>query len=128
MRFRSVVFIALLAACGGDTGGSSGSPPSEDRPLAADFEEAYRIGGIEAEGWDAFTEIADLRFDARGHLYIRDETGSYTRIVAVDEGRGGHGSGRGGLGTTSRAAGHDRDRGSIGHVVNNTRSQGAFCE
>ena len=122
MRFRSVVCIALLAACGGDTGRSSGSPPSEDRPLAADFEEAYRIGGIEAEGGDAFTEIADLGFDARGHLHIRDETGSSTRIV------GGHGFVRGGLGTTSRAAGHDRDRGSIEHVVNNTRSQGAFCE
>ena len=84
MRFRSVVCIALLTACGGDTGGSSGSPPSEDRPLAADFEEVYRVGGIEAEGWDAFTEIADLGFDARARLYIRDEAGSSTRLVAVD--------------------------------------------
>ncbi|MCY3808714.1 MAG: hypothetical protein OXG58_04630 [Gemmatimonadetes bacterium] len=84
MRFRSVVFTTLLAACGGDTGGSSGASPTEDHPLAADFEEVYRIGGIEAEGWDAFTEIADLGFDERGHLYIWDETGSSTRIMAVD--------------------------------------------
>ncbi len=84
MRFRCAVFTTLLAACGGDTGGSSGPPPSEDVPLAADFEEVYRIGGIAAEGWDAFTEIEDLGFDARGHLYIRDEAGSSTRIVAVD--------------------------------------------
>lgn len=84
MRFRSVVLTTLLAACGGDTGGSSAPSPSEDRPLSADFEEVYRIGGIEAEGWDAFTEISDLGFDARGHLYMRDETGSSTRIVAVD--------------------------------------------
>ena len=84
MRLRCAVFTALLAACGGDNGGSSVPPPSEDRPLAADFEEVYRIGGIEAEGWDAFTEISDLEFDARGHLYIRDEPGSSTRIVAVD--------------------------------------------
>ncbi|MCE2423290.1 MAG: hypothetical protein J4G03_08315 [Gemmatimonadetes bacterium] len=84
MRFRCAVFSTLLAACGGDTGGSSGPPPSEDRPLAADFDEVYRIGGIEAEGWDAFTEIADMGFDARGHLYIRDEAGSSTRIVAID--------------------------------------------
>jgi len=83
MRFRSVLYIVLLTACGGDTGGSFGSPLSEDRPLAADFEEVYRIGGIEAEGWDAFTEIADLGFDARGYLYIRDEAGSSTRLVAV---------------------------------------------
>ena len=84
MRFRNIWFVSLLAACGGDTGGSSAPPPSEDRPLAPDFEEVYRIGGIEAEGWDAFSEIADLDFDARGHLYIRDEAGSTTRIVAVD--------------------------------------------
>ena len=84
MRFRCAVFITLLTACGGDNGGSSAPPPSEDRPLASDFEEVYRIGGIEAEGWDAFTEISDLDFDGRGHLYIRDEPGSSTRIVAVD--------------------------------------------
>ena len=84
MRFRHVLFAALLAACGGDTGGSSAPPPDDDVPLTADFEEVFRIGGIEAEGWDAFTEIADLGFDGRGHLYIRDEAGASTRIVAVD--------------------------------------------
>ncbi len=84
MRFRCAVFTTLLAACGGDTGGSSGPPPNQDRPLAADFEEVYRIGGIEAVGWDAFTEIEDLGFDTRGHLYIRDQAGSSTRILAVD--------------------------------------------
>ncbi len=84
MKFRHVLFVTLLAACGGDTGGSSAPPPSEDVPLTADFEEVFRIGGIEAGGWDAFTEIADLGFDARGHLYIRDDAGTSTRIVAVD--------------------------------------------
>lgn len=57
MRCRCAVFTTLLAACGGDTGGSSGPPPGEDRPLTADFEEVYRVGGIEAVGWDALTEI-----------------------------------------------------------------------
>ncbi len=84
MRVRSALFMTLLAACGDQTGGAPAPSPGEDRPLAADFEEVYRIGGIEAEGWDAFTEIEDLGFDARGHLYIRDETGSVTRIIAVD--------------------------------------------
>ena len=84
MRRRYAVFVALLGACGGETGGESVPPVSEDRPLEADFEEVYRIGGIAAEGWDAFTEIADLGFDARGHLYVRDEAGSSTRIAVVD--------------------------------------------
>lgn len=84
MRFCCAALIALLAGCGGGTGGSSGPPPDEDRPLSAAFEEVYRIGGIAAEGWDAFTEIADLDFDAGGRLYIRDEAASSTRIVVVD--------------------------------------------
>lgn len=88
MRFLCAVLTTLLAACGGDTGGSSAPSPSEDLPLAPDFEEVYRIGGIAADGWDAFTEIEQLDFDARGHLYIRDETGSSTRFVVVD-GAGG---------------------------------------
>ena len=79
---------ALLAACGGETGEGPAPAPSEDRPLEADFEEVYRIGGIGAEGWDAFTEIAGLDFDADGRLYIRDEAGSSTRVVVVD-GAGG---------------------------------------
>lgn len=79
--------VALLAACGGENGEASapGTPVSaEDRPLEADFEDVYRVGGIVAEGWDAFTAIADLAFDASGHLYIRDDAGSSTRVVKVD--------------------------------------------
>lgn len=84
MRFPSVLSLTLLAACGGETGGGGAPPADEDRPLRADFEEVYRIGGIAAEGWDAFTEIAELDFDAAGRLYIRDEAASSTRIVVVD--------------------------------------------
>ncbi|MYE34615.1 MAG: hypothetical protein F4X23_07145 [Gemmatimonadales bacterium] len=84
MRFSRAVWITLLAGCGGETGGASAPSPAEDRPLQADFEEVYRIGGIAAEGWDAFTEIADLAFDAGGRLYVRDEAASSTRIVVVD--------------------------------------------
>ena len=79
--------VALLAACGGETGEASApgaAGAAEDRPLEADFEEVYRTGGIAAEGWDAFTDIADLDFDASGRLYIRDDAGSSTRVVKVD--------------------------------------------
>ena len=85
MRYFCALFLTLLAGCGGDAGGGAAAPAGEDRPLEADFEEVYRIGGIAAEGWDAFTEIADLGFDARGHLYIRDGSGSSTRVLMVDE-------------------------------------------
>ena len=110
MRFCCAALIALLVGCGGETGGSAAPPSDEDRPLAADFEEVYRIGGIAAEGWDAFTEIADLDFDAAGRLYIRDEAASSTRIVVVD--------GAGGLvadfGRRGDGPGELRD---VGHMV-----------
>ncbi|MDE2661775.1 MAG: hypothetical protein OXI39_02065 [Gemmatimonadota bacterium] len=110
MRFSPAVLLTLLVGCGGEPGGSAAPPPDEDRPLAADFEEVYRIGGIAAEGWDAFTEIADLDFDAGGRLYIRDEAGSSTRIVVVD--------GAGGLaaefGRRGDGPGELRD---VGHMV-----------
>ena len=85
MRIGYAAFVAVLAGCGGEAGGGSAPPAGEDRPLEADFEEVYRIGGIAAEGWDAFTQIADLDFDARGRLYIRDGIGSSTRVLMVDE-------------------------------------------
>lgn len=110
MRLSRAVLVALLAACGGETGGGSVPPTAEDRPLQADFEEEYRIGGIAAEGWDAFTGIADLHFDADGRLYIRDAAASSTRIVVVD--------GSGGLvaefGRMGDGPGEFRD---VGHMV-----------
>lgn len=84
MRFSYVFVAALLTACGSETGSESAPSAEADRTLVADFEELYRIGGFDAEGWDAFTRIADLDFDARGHLYIRDDALLSTRIVAVD--------------------------------------------
>ena len=62
--------------------------PGEDRSLAADFEEVYRIGSIAGELWEAFTSIAGLAFDARGYLYVLDRSDSEIRVVVVD-GAGG---------------------------------------
>ena len=62
--------------------------PGEDRSLAADFEEVYRIGSIAGEEWEAFTSIAGLAFDGRGYLYVLDRSDSEIRVVVVD-GAGG---------------------------------------
>ena len=62
--------------------------PGDDRSLAADFEEVYRIGSIAGEEWEAFTDVAGLAFDARGRLYVLDRSDSEIRVVVVD-GAGG---------------------------------------
>ena len=84
VRLLYAVFITLLAPCGGETGVHPSRRRARTVRSTAGFEEVYRIGGIEAEGWDAFTKIADLDFDARGHLYIRAAAASSTRIVVLD--------------------------------------------
>ncbi len=62
--------------------------PGEDRPLAAGFEEVYRIGSIAGEEWEAFTSVAGLAFDGRGNLYVLDRSESQVRIVVVDDSGG----------------------------------------
>ncbi len=56
--------------------------PAEDRPLAADFEEVFRIGSFEGEEWESFGEIAGTAFDAAGNLYVFDRQAA--RITVVD--------------------------------------------
>ena len=58
--------------------------PVEDRALAAEFEEVYRVGSMTGEEWELFTSIVGLAFDARGYLYVLDRSGSDVRVVVVD--------------------------------------------
>jgi hypothetical protein len=74
---------------------------ADDRPLATDFGEVFRIGSLDGEEWETFGEIAGTAFDAAGNLYVFDRQAS--RITVVDgEGRlvrtvGGPGDGPGEL-------------------------------
>ncbi|MXW16043.1 MAG: hypothetical protein F4139_08540 [Gemmatimonadetes bacterium] len=45
--------------------------PVEDRILAVEFEEVYRVGGGPDE-WEQLTEITGVGFDAAGNLYVAD--------------------------------------------------------
>ena len=67
---------------GADTaGGLTESPvgqevirlPADDRPLAAGFEEVYRLGSLDGGGWDTFGRVASVGFDGAGNLYIFDQ-------------------------------------------------------
>jgi sugar lactone lactonase YvrE len=57
------------------------SLPSEDRPLAIDIDEVYRVGGAAAQEWATFGRVSDVRFDRQGRLYIADSRNQ--RIVVV---------------------------------------------
>ena len=56
--------------------------PAEDRPLDAGFEEIYRLGVLDGDGWDTFGSVGGVSFDGAGNLYILDTRA--VRIYVVD--------------------------------------------
>ena len=61
---------------------TGGAATAQDRPLAADFEEVYRAGGLSAPEWAQFVDPPRMGFDAAGNLYVLDES----RVVVIDSG------------------------------------------
>ena len=58
---------------------------AQDRPLAADFEEVYRVGGLNAPEWAFFRGRAPTGFDAAGNLHVLDR--QFPQVVIIDPGR-----------------------------------------
>ena len=46
--------------------------PGEDRWIAADFEEVYRVGSLGGEDWEQFGRVRRVAFDGVGQLYVFD--------------------------------------------------------
>lgn len=58
--------------------------PGEDRPLAAELVEVYRIGSVDAvAGWQVLGTVPAAGFDEAGNLYFLDAP---ARVVVVDPG------------------------------------------
>ena len=99
--------------------------PGEDRPLADDVEEVFRVGGIEATDWDAFGNVQGVAFDGEGNLYIYDS--QVTRFYVIDGGGsllrefGRSGDGPGEI-RTQMAFGVTRD----GRVVSHDMAHNAY--
>lgn len=56
--------------------------PAGDEPLAADFDEVFRIGSFDGDTWETFGEVGGVAFDGAGNLYVYDSQAS--RVVMVD--------------------------------------------
>ncbi|MYH49188.1 MAG: hypothetical protein F4151_06550, partial [Gammaproteobacteria bacterium] len=55
--------------------------PGEDRPLDADFEDIYRVGSLDGDGWDTFGRVGGVGFDGAGNLYILDTEAVRINVV-----------------------------------------------
>ena len=62
--------------------GVAGQVAAQDRPLSTDFEEVYRVGGVNAPEWAFFENSEPTGFDAAGNLYVFD-TQAY-QVVVID--------------------------------------------
>ena len=70
----------VLAACG--SGDGTAGPSAEDRLLAADLAEVYRLGGSDAPDWAQFSRSGPVSFDGSGNLHILDPFAPH--VVVVD--------------------------------------------
>ena len=57
--------------------------PAEDRPIAPDFEEVFRVGSLDGPDWQQFGAILEVAFDGEGNLYLLDFQAQ--RVVVVDQ-------------------------------------------
>ena len=72
---------ALLIAAGAGMAGAGYETAAQDRPLAGDFAEVYRVGGMNAPEWAFFEGSSDVAFDAAGNLYVLDDEAGHVVVV-----------------------------------------------
>ena len=83
---RSLAWAAALVV----SSSPGNSVAGQDRVLAADFPEVYRVGGLRAPEWAEFTTAPTVAFDAAGRLYVQEKMsvlgGSAGPVVVIDQG------------------------------------------
>ena len=55
---------------------------AQDRPLAVDMTEVYRVGGVNAPEWAFFGSVSPTGFDGLGNLLVLDRRNK--RVVVID--------------------------------------------
>ena len=83
---RSLRSLVIIAA-GAGLAGSGTQATAQDRPLTAEFEEVYRVGGLNAPTWAQFSDrwfgrALPMGFDAAGNLHVLDPEAS--QLVVID--------------------------------------------
>ena len=78
---------ALMLVGWAGLGGYGSEATAQDRPLAAEFEEVYRVGGLNAPTWAQFSDrwfgrALPMGFDAAGNLHVLDPDAS--QVVVID--------------------------------------------
>ena len=86
---RTVVSTCLRAAAIVATACSTASvtpaaAQDRDRPLDADFDEVYRVGGVAAPEWAQFTMPGSMGFDESGNLFMLDVLAAQVVVIGPE--------------------------------------------
>ncbi|MDE2804321.1 MAG: hypothetical protein OXN18_04140 [Gemmatimonadota bacterium] len=57
---------------------------TDDLFIEADFEELYRVGSMQGDGWDVFGRVGGVAFDGSGNLYVLDTQAARFSVVGLD--------------------------------------------
>ena len=81
--------LALLVACGGDTGdgsatGAAGTLDGPDVIVNAVTEEVFTVGSVAGNDWDTFGSVRSVHFDAQANLHIFDSQADHIVVVGQD--------------------------------------------
>ena len=81
--------LALLVACGGDTGdgsatGAAGTLDGPDVIVNAVTEEVFTVGSVVGGTWDTFGTVSSVHFDAQANLHIFDSQAEHILVVGPD--------------------------------------------
>ena len=74
--------VCLIGAGLGAAYATAGQVSAQDRPLAAELEQVYRVGGLNAAEWAFFEDSAQVVFDAAGNLFVLDRAAGH--VVVID--------------------------------------------
>lgn len=80
----SVAAVVLVATAAMVGTAASATAQDRDRPLDADFEEVYRVGGAAAPEWAQFSMAGTVAFDGSGNLFMLDVLAA--RVVVIGTG------------------------------------------
>lgn len=84
----TTLLVLAIGGCGRDVASNGvhtgGSVSPDDIMIDAVLEDAYTIGGADADGWQAFDVVIDADFDSHGNLAVLDS--DQKRVVLVGPG------------------------------------------
>ena len=81
---RTAVLVATATSATSVVSAASATAQDRDRPLDADFEEVYRVGGATAPEWAQFSMAGTVAFDGSGNVLMLDVLAEQIVVIGTE--------------------------------------------